>query len=68
MDISAIITYEQQRLEYFKHRKAECERKLEWYQNRKTISTLDETVRLEKCDEYSKKISYYADAVKAFGG
>jgi hypothetical protein len=63
-----VITYEQQRLEYFKQRKAECERKLEWYQNRKTVSVMDETMRLDKCTEYGKKISFYTDAIKAFGG
>lgn len=62
------ISYEQQRLEYFRYRKAECERKLEWYQNRKTVSVMEESVRLEKCSEYDKKISFYADAIKALGG
>lgn len=60
--------YELQRLEYFKQRKAECERKLEWYQNRKTVSVMDETMRLDKCAEYGKKISFYTDAIKVFGG
>lgn len=63
-----VITYEQQRLEYFKQRKAECERKLEWYQNRKTVGHVSDMMRHEKCSEYGKKISFYADAIKAFGG
>lgn len=62
------LNYEQQRLEYFKQRKAECERKLEWYQNRKTVGSMDECMRHEKCSEYGAKISFYADAIKAFGG
>lgn len=68
MDIQTIITYEQQRLEYFKQRKASCEKKLEWYKNRKTVGSMDEMMRLEKCYEYGKKISFYSDAIKAFGG
>lgn len=63
-----IITYEQQRLEYFKRRKAECEQKLAWYQSRKAVGTLAEEIRIEKCSDYGKKISFYADAIKAFGG
>lgn len=63
-----IITYEQQRLEYFKKRKAECEQKLAWYQNRKTVGSMDEMVRHEKCSDYGAKISFYSDAIKAFGG
>lgn len=64
----ASLTYEQQRFEYFKQRKAECEQKLEWYKNRKTVGALAEETRLEKCNEYGKKVSFYADAIKAFGG
>lgn len=62
------LNYEQQRLEYFKQRKAECEQKLEWYKNRKTVGHMDEMLRHEKCSEYGAKINFYADAVKAFGG
>lgn len=62
------ISYEQQRLEYFKNRKAECEHKLEWYKNRKAVGVLAEEVRIEKCTEYGKKISFYTDAIKALGG
>ena len=68
MENMIVVSYERQRLEYFKQRKAECERKLEWYKNRKTESVMDESLRLDKCSEYGKKFSFYADAIKAFGG
>lgn len=63
-----IVTYEQQRLEYFKQRKETCEKKLAWYRNRKTVGSMDEIMRYEKCSEYGAKISFYDDAIKAFGG
>ncbi len=62
-----ILTYEQQRFEYFKNRKAECERKLEWYKNRKSVGAVEDQIRFEKCTEYGKKISFYDDAMKVFG-
>ena len=62
------ITYEQQRLEYFKQRKEICEKKLEWYRSRKTVGHVDEMMRHEKCSEYGQKIAFYDDAIKAFGG
>ena len=68
MDIVTALNYEQQRIEYFRKRKAECERKLEWYKNRKTVRAVDEALRLDKCSEYGKKISFYSDAIKVFCG
>lgn len=61
-------TYEEARLEYFKQRKAECERKLQWYMDKKPGQMFSEEVLHDKRSEYGQKISFYEDAIKAFGG
>ena len=61
-------TYEEARLEYFKERKAACERKLQWYKDKKPGPLFSEEVLYDKCSEYGQKISFYADAIERFGG
>lgn len=61
-------SYEEARLEYFKNRKAECERKLQWYMDKKPGPLFSEEVLHDKCSEYGQKINFYADAIERFGG
>ena len=61
-------SYEEARLAYFKERKEACERKLQWYKDKKPGKLFSEEFLHDKCSEYGQKIGFYDDAIKVFGG
>lgn len=64
------ISYEESRLEYFRDQKAHCERCLDYWVNalRKGKRGYSHIMLEDKCAEYGSMISFYEDAINAFGG
>lgn len=62
--------YEESRLEYFRAQKAHCERCLDYWVKalRKGKRGYSQIMLEDKCAEYGSMISFYEDAINAFGG
>ena len=70
MLVLKLTSYEESRLEYFREQKAHAARCLDYWVGalRKGKRGYDQIMLEDKCAEYGKMISFYEDAINAFGG